>query len=57
MKYLPAVVDGLHYALKNLLGLERVRTMEEIKEYVADCESWQAYAAFYLWRSLNDKNT
>lgn len=48
---------GLHNALKNLLGLERKPTIEEIEEYAANWEGWQAYATFYLWRSLYDKNT
>lgn len=45
---------GLHNALKNQLGLERKPTIEEIKEYAANWEGWQAYATFYLWRSLYD---
>lgn len=47
---------GLHHALKNLLGLERKPTIEEVKEYAVSWEGWQAYATFYLWRSLYDKN-
>lgn len=53
----PIADVGLHNALKNLLDLERKPTMEEIKEYAANWEGWQAYATFYLWRSLYDKNT
>ncbi|QOR66420.1 DNA-3-methyladenine glycosylase 2 family protein [Cytobacillus suaedae] len=48
---------GLHNALKNLLGLESKPTIEEIEEYAANWKGWQAYATFYLWRSLYDKNT
>lgn len=47
---------GLHNALKNLLRLERKPTIEEIEEYAANWEGWQAYATFYLWRSLYDKS-
>lgn len=50
----PVADVGLHNALKKLLNLERKPTIEEIKMYVADCEGWQAYATFYLWRSLYD---
>ncbi|WP_277584959.1 DNA-3-methyladenine glycosylase family protein [Psychrobacillus antarcticus] len=43
---------GLHNALKAQLGLERKPTIEEIKEMATNWEGWQAYATFYLWRSL-----
>ncbi|MFC7395056.1 DNA-3-methyladenine glycosylase family protein [Scopulibacillus cellulosilyticus] len=46
---------GLHNALKNQLVLERKPTIAEIEEFAADWEGWQAYATFYLWRSLYDK--
>ncbi|WP_071461559.1 DNA-3-methyladenine glycosylase family protein [Bacillus massilinigeriensis] len=45
---------GLHNALKNLLGLERKPTIGEIEGYATGWEGWQAYATFYLWRSLYD---
>ncbi len=48
----PVADVGLHNALKNLLDLERKPTMEEIQDYAANWEGWQAYATFYLWRSL-----
>ncbi|WP_409272800.1 DNA-3-methyladenine glycosylase family protein [Neobacillus sp. SCS-31] len=50
----PVADVGLHNALKNLLGLERKPTVEETKEYAVDWDRWQAYATFYLWRSLYD---
>jgi len=53
----PIADVGLHNALKNLLGLERKPTIEEIEQLAADWKGWQAYATFYLWRSLYDKNT
>ncbi|KAB2336138.1 DNA-3-methyladenine glycosylase 2 family protein [Cytobacillus depressus] len=53
----PIADVGLHNALKNLLGLESKPTIEEIEELAADWKGWQAYATFYLWRSLYDKNT
>lgn len=43
---------GLHQALKQQLGLERKPTLAEIKELAVNWEGWQAYAVFYLWRSL-----
>ncbi|WP_419882539.1 DNA-3-methyladenine glycosylase family protein [Peribacillus sp. B-H-3] len=52
----PVADVGLHNALRNLLDLERKPTIEEIEAYAADWEGWQAYAVFYLWRSLYDNN-
>jgi len=43
---------GLHHALKHQLGLERKPSIEEMKELAGNWEGWQAYATFYLWRSL-----
>lgn len=43
---------GLHQALKQQLGLERKPTIADIKELAVNWEGWQAYAVFYLWRSL-----
>ncbi|WP_342433210.1 DNA-3-methyladenine glycosylase 2 [Neobacillus sp. FSL H8-0543] len=48
----PIADVGLHNALKLQLGLERKPTIEEIRELASDWNSWQAYATFYLWRSL-----
>lgn len=45
---------GLHNALKEQLGLERKPTIEEIEDYAACWAGWQAYATFYLWRSIYD---
>lgn len=52
---LPIADVGLHNALKNILGLERKPSIEEIKEYAANWSGWEAYATFYLWRSLYDE--
>lgn len=51
----PIADVGLHNALKNQLGLERKATIMEIKEIAAHWDGWQAYATFYLWRSLYDR--
>lgn len=48
----PIADVGLHQALKYQLGLDRKPTVEEIKEIAANWEGWEAYATFYLWRSL-----
>lgn len=50
----PIADVGLHNAIKLHLGLERKPTIEEIKEMAINWEGWQAYATFYLWRSLHD---
>lgn len=43
---------GLHNALKKQLNLDRKPTMDELKELAETWKGWQAYATFYLWRSL-----
>ncbi|MGE7919293.1 DNA-3-methyladenine glycosylase 2 [Viridibacillus sp. NPDC093762] len=48
----PITDVGLHNALKIHLGLGRKPTIEEIKELSANWGGLQAYATFYLWRSL-----
>ncbi len=48
----PIADVGLHNALKVQLGLERKPTIEEINHYSQHWQGWQAYATFYLWRSL-----
>ncbi|WP_010175987.1 DNA glycosylase [Bacillus coahuilensis] len=51
----PIADVGLHQALKNQLGMERKPTIDEIMERSKNWEGWQAYATFYLWRSLYKK--
>lgn len=50
----PITDVGLHNALKLQLGLERKPIIEEINKMAENWEDWQAYATFYLWRSLYD---
>ena len=50
----PVADVGLHNALKSQLGLNRKPTIEELQEMEMQWEGWQAYATFYLWRSLYD---
>jgi DNA-3-methyladenine glycosylase II len=53
----PIADVGLHNALKLHLGLERKPTIKEIEKMETNWEGWQAYATFYLWRSLYGKST
>ncbi|WCH49190.1 DNA-3-methyladenine glycosylase family protein [Lysinibacillus sp. OF-1] len=48
----PIADVGLHNAIKTQLALERKPTLEEIHHYAKHWQGWQAYATFYLWRSL-----
>lgn len=48
----PIADVGLHNALKEQMGLDRKPTIEEINQIATSWEGWQAYATFYLWRSL-----
>ncbi|MDQ0429380.1 DNA-3-methyladenine glycosylase II [Planomicrobium stackebrandtii] len=48
----PLADVGLHNALKAQLEMDRKPTIEEITELAKNWEGWQAYATFYLWRSL-----
>jgi DNA-3-methyladenine glycosylase II len=44
---------GLHNALKLQLQLEQKPTLAEIKQHAVGWASWEAYATFYLWKSLD----
>ena len=48
----PLADVGLHNALKAQLEMDRKPTIEEITKLAKNWEGWQAYATFYLWRSL-----
>ncbi|TKC17123.1 DNA-3-methyladenine glycosylase 2 family protein [Robertmurraya kyonggiensis] len=48
----PIADVGLHHALMHELRMERKPTIEEIEEISTNWAGWQAYATFYLWRSL-----
>lgn len=43
---------GLHNALKIQLGLSQKPSLKEIEKIAAGWKDWEAYATFYLWRSL-----
>lgn len=48
----PLADVGLHNALKAQLGLEQKPSLAEIEHYAKNWKGWEAYATFYLWRSL-----
>lgn len=52
---LPIADVGLHNALKIQLGLDKKPSIKEIEVIATNWEGWQAYATFYLWRSLYDE--
>ncbi|WP_433750767.1 DNA-3-methyladenine glycosylase family protein [Falsibacillus pallidus] len=48
----PITDAGLHNAIKNITNMHRKPELAEIKSWSKNWEGWQAYAVFYLWRSL-----
>ncbi|CAG9621284.1 DNA-3-methyladenine glycosylase family protein [Sutcliffiella rhizosphaerae] len=54
---LPIADAGLHQALKKILMLEKKPTLEQIGQVAENWEGYQAYATFYLWRSLYDETS
>lgn len=48
----PAADAGLHQALKHHLGRHDKLTADEVRLYGERFAGWEAYATFYLWRSL-----
>jgi DNA-3-methyladenine glycosylase II len=44
---------GLHNALKLHLQLDQKPSLEEIRKHAAGWTNWEAYATFYLWKSLD----
>ncbi|MGI2326934.1 DNA-3-methyladenine glycosylase family protein [Planococcus sp. YIM B11945] len=48
----PLVDVGLHNALKKLLEREHKPALSEVEALSKKWNGWQAYAAFYLWRTL-----
>jgi DNA-3-methyladenine glycosylase II len=43
---------GLHNAIKNQLGLDNKPNLLQISQLSQNWQGWEAYATFYLWRSL-----
>ena len=50
----PLADVGLHNALKKQLGLEQKPSLAEIEQLAENWKGREAYATFYLWRSLYD---
>lgn len=48
----PVADVGLHNALKEQLNLVAKPKQDEIIEWAKNWSGWEAYATFYLWRSL-----
>ncbi|WP_200416157.1 DNA-3-methyladenine glycosylase family protein [Virgibacillus salexigens] len=51
----PIADVGLHNAIKVQLGLHKKPALKQIEMMATKWEGWQAYATFYLWRSLYDE--
>jgi DNA-3-methyladenine glycosylase II len=43
---------GVHNAIKNLKGMDRKPTLEEVKKFYKKFKGWEAYTTLYLWKSL-----
>lgn len=48
----PITDAGLHNALKAALGLKEKPDIQKIEAIASGWSGWEAYATFYLWRSL-----
>jgi DNA-3-methyladenine glycosylase II len=48
----PVADAGLHNAIKKHLNLAAKLKQDEIIELAKNWSGWEAYATFYLWRSL-----
>lgn len=48
----PIADVGLHNAIKKMMRMEIKPSIDEIKELAKNWSGWEAYATFYLWRSL-----
>lgn len=53
----PIADVGLHNALKVQLGWQEKPSQEQIRQMAQNWKGWEAYATFYLWRSLYDDFT
>lgn len=46
---------GIHQAARKLLGLAAKPSLAELRALYAPWAGWEAFATFYLWRSLSDQ--
>ena len=53
----PIADVGLHNALKIQLGWQEKPSLAQIRQMAMKWKGWEAYATFYLWRSLYDDIT
>jgi DNA-3-methyladenine glycosylase II len=43
---------GLHNAIKNLKGMKKKPSLDQVKRIFKKYKGWEAYATLYLWKSL-----
>jgi len=43
---------GLHNAIKNLRGMKKKPTLNQVKRIFKNYKGWEAYATLYFWKSL-----
>lgn len=43
---------GLHNAIKNLKGMKKKPSLDQVKRIFKKYRGWEAYATLYLWKSL-----
>jgi DNA-3-methyladenine glycosylase II len=43
---------GLHNAIKNLRGMKKKPSLNQVKRIFKNYKGWEAYATLYLWKSL-----
>jgi DNA-3-methyladenine glycosylase II len=43
---------GVHNAIKNLKGMKKKPSLEQVKRIFKKYKGWEAYATLYLWKSL-----
>ncbi len=43
---------GLHNAIKNLKGMKKKPSLNQVKRIFKNYRGWEAYATLYLWKSL-----
>lgn len=48
----PIADVGIHNGMKSILGREKKPSVEEIIQLAVPWAGWEAYATFYIWRSL-----
>ncbi len=43
---------GIHNAIKNLKGMKKKPSLDQVKQIFRNYKGWEAYATLYLWKSL-----